>query len=118
MALYCYNDAIVTPSDDPIHQRSENFDGKPYVLYYQKIKHKENSDEITLYFNYKEGKQLFLDVDKNMEAKVLIKELISKYDLPNNINLFYEKDSIKIEGDNSINSYNLENKYIINVVKN
>jgi len=53
-----------------------------------------------------------------MEAKVLIKELISKYDLPNNINLFYEKDSIKIEGDNTINSYNLENKYIINVVKN
>ena len=74
---YCYNDAIVTPSDDPIHQRNENFDGIPYVLYYQKIKHKENSDEITLYFNYKEGKQLFLDVNKNMKAKVLINLLDS-----------------------------------------
>jgi len=74
---YCYNDAIVTPSDDPIHQINENFDGIPYVLYYQKIKHKENSDEITLYFNYKEGKQLFLDVNKNMKAKVLINLLDS-----------------------------------------
>ena len=69
---YCYNDAIVTQTDDPRRQSSGNYDGIPYVLYYQKVKNKENSDKITFYFNYGEGRQLFLDVDKNMKAKDMI----------------------------------------------
>jgi len=115
---YCYNDAIVTQSEDPRQQSSGNLDGIPYVLYYQKVKHKQNSDKITLYFNYGEGKQLFLDVDINMKANDMIKALISKYNLPNNITLFYEKGSTMIEGENIINSYNLANKSIITVVDN
>ena len=112
---YCYNDAIVTQTDDPRRQSSGNYDGIPYVLYYQKVKNKENSDKITFYFNYGEGRQLFLDVDKNMKAKDMIKALIKKYNLPN-IKLFYEKGNTKIEGDNTINSYNLKNKSIITVI--
>ena len=113
---YCYNDAIVTQTEDPRHQSSGNYDGIPYVLYYQKVKHKHTSDKITLYFNYGEGKQLFLDVDKNMKAKDMINALINKYNLPKNINLFYEKDNIMIEGENTIGSFNLANKSIIIVI--
>ena len=115
---YCYNDSIVTKTDDPRRQSSGYYDGIPYVLYYQKVKNKENSDKITLFFNYIEGKQLFLDVDKNMKVKDLIKALISKYNLPNNISLYYKKDSIMIEGDNTINSYNLKNRSIICIISN
>ena len=113
---YCYNDAIVTQTEDPRHQSSGNYDGIPYVLYYQKVKHKHTSDKITLYFNYGEGKQLFLDVDKNIKAKDMIKELQNKYNLPNNISLYYEKGSTIIAGDKTVNSYNLLNKSIINVI--
>ena len=113
---YCYNDAIVTKTEDPRRQSSGNYDGIPYVLYYQKVKHKENLDKITLYFNYGEGKQLFLDVDKNMKAKDMINTLINKYKLPKNITLLYEKgNNIKIQGENTIKSYNLVNKSIITV---
>ena len=115
---YCYNDAIVTPTDDPRRQSSGNYDGIPYVLYYQKVKQKQNLDKITLYFNYKGGKQLFLDVDKNMKAKDMIKALVTKYKLSDNISLTFGKDSKKIEGDNTINSYNLLNKSIITVTIN
>ena len=107
---------FVTQTEDPRHQSSGNYDGIPYVLYYQKVKHKHTSDKITLYFNYGEGKQLFLDVDKNMKAKDMINALINKYNLPKNINLFYEKDNIMIEGENTIGSFNLANKSIIIVI--
>jgi len=70
-----------------------------------------------LYFDYGDGFQLFLDVDKNMKAKDVIKELINKYNLPNNITLFYEKGNTMIEGENTINSYNLVNKSIITVIE-
>ena len=113
---YCYNDAIVTQTEDPRHQSSGNYDGIPYVLYYQKVKHKHISDKITLYFNYGEGKQLFLDVDKNIKAKDMIKELQNKYNLPNNISLYYKKGSTIIAGDKTVNSYNLLNKSIITVI--
>ena len=33
---YCYNDAIVTPTDVPKSQNKGNFDGIPYVLFYQR----------------------------------------------------------------------------------
>ena len=115
---YCYNEDFVTLIDDPRHQINGNYDGIPYVLYYQKVKHKQNLDKITLYFNYQDGRQLLLDVDKNMKAKDMIKTLINKYNLPNNISLYYEKDSKMIEVDNTINSYNLQNKSIITVIDN
>ena len=51
-----------------------------------------------------------------MKAKDMIKALISKYNLPNNISLLYEKGSTMIEGENTINSYNLVNKSIITVI--
>ena len=114
---YCYNDAIITLIDGPSHQSSGNYDGIPYVLYYQKVKHKQNLDKITLYFNIRGGKQVYLDVDKNMKAKDMIKKLINTYKLPNNIRLYYEYYSKKIEGDNTINSYNLQNKSIIYVME-
>ena len=88
---YRYTDEIVTQIDDPRHQSIGNLDEKPCILFYQKIRHKENSDEITLLFNYRDDKQFFLDVDKNMKAKDMIKELINKYNISNNISLFYEK---------------------------
>ena len=113
---YRYNDEIVTSKDKPIYQNNGNLDEKPCILFYQKIRHKENSDEITLLFNYRDDKQFFLDVDKNMKAKDLIKVLINKYNLPNNISLYYEKDSRIIEGDNTINSYNLKNKSFISII--
>ena len=114
---YCYNDAIVTESRDPRHYISGNYDEIPYVLFYQKVKNKQNSDKISLCFNYGEGKQLFLNIDKNMKAKDMINALINKYNLPNNISLYYEKGSTIIEGDNTINSYNLKNKSIIFVIE-
>ena len=52
-----------------------------------------------------------------MKAKDMIKALISKYNLPKNISL-YEKDNKLIEGENTINSYNLVNKSIITVIDN
>ena len=33
---YCYNDAIVTPTNVPKSQNKGNFDGIPYVLFYQR----------------------------------------------------------------------------------
>ena len=76
---YFYNDAIVTSRDHPSYQSNRNLDEIPCVLYYQTIKHKKNSDEITLFFNNGESKQLFLVVDRNMKAKDMIKSSNSHF---------------------------------------
>ena len=123
---YCYNDAIVSESEDPIMEMNRNeIEGIPYVLFYQKCdknrtykvknnyysikknnynnNYKDNYDNdnndnyITLNFNY-EDKQLYLDTDKKTKIKNLINNLTSKYNnIPKNIKLYYQTNNNFIE---------------------
>ena len=102
---YFYNDAIVqkcvNPEEDIISR------GIPYVLFYQKIKiSKENI--ICLYFNYN-GKEGYLDVNKNASFKDFAKELKEKYTwLPiENVGFYKNEGGNKIKLD--INKGLLEN---------
>jgi len=101
---YCYNDAIVTETDEPKNQNNSNFDGIPYVLFYQRTdldkiqksynnnisknwvsnrnykteeannKNNDNNNKIFLYFYYNEN-EYFLEVE---DEKITIKNLINK----------------------------------------
>jgi hypothetical protein len=101
---YCYNDAIVTPTDMPRSQNNGNFDGIPYVLFYQRtdlkaiqnsnnntyskkwasnnnnksedtnITNDDDSNNIHLNFYYND-KEYLLDVE---DGKIKIKDLIKK----------------------------------------
>ena len=70
---YCYNDAIVTECKNPLNIfGNNNTSSIPYVLFYQ-IKN------IILYFAFEKGKDLLLDVKKDMKFEEVVKLLFEKY---------------------------------------
>ena len=117
---YCYNDASVYQCTDPRYQNSDEIEGIPYVLFYQKC-HSNNEffgsqknnnnynynnqefmndnngnkqEYITLYFSYND-KELYLNVEKNkINHQYLVNKLMQKYDyIPNNITLFIQNNN-------------------------
>ena len=115
---YCYNDAQVSKCIDPRNKGNNQIESIPYVLFYQKIKQKNDENTIILYFNYKE-KELFLNSDKNSKFKDLINILHNNFNLPQNISFCLEKNEkyINIDLDKTINDYNLENETHITVLE-
>jgi len=127
---YCYNDAQVSKCEDPTSQENGDIEGIPYVLFYQKCnknknkikknKKKEDNDpnKISLYFNYND-KQFYLEVDKNIKIKKLIKKLINKFDLNEDIKLYLEKgNDFNCLNDNySILDYQIEDGAILTILK-
>jgi len=115
---YCYNDAQVSKCIDPRSKSNNQIESIPYVLFYQKIKQKNDENTIILYFNYKE-KELFLNSDKNSKFKDLINILHNNFNLPPNISFYLAKNEkyINIDLDKTINDYNLENETHITVLE-
>ena len=122
---YRYNDATVSDCDDPRIQNKGNIEGIPYVLFYQKyhkndkkINNKKMNDKITLFFNYNEGKQFFLDVEKDIKITNLFNNLIKKYKLPQNIGMCYQNgdNCLTLEGNSTIDKYSIEDKSILTVM--
>jgi len=124
---YCYNDAQVSKCEDPTSQENGDIEGIPYVLFYQKCnknkikKIKKNDDDepnkISLYFNYND-KQLFLEVDKTIKIKNLIKALINEFNLNENINLYQQKnnDFIDLNPKYSIDYYDIKDGAILTIL--
>jgi uncharacterized ubiquitin-like protein YukD len=140
---YCYNDAIVTETDEPKNQINGNFDGIPYVLFYQRtdlnkiqkpnnnnisnnfISSKKNENinkindtkNIILNFNYDE-KQFSLDVDEKIKIKDLINNLFKKYRIPKNCSIFFQNqnDCIELEGHKTIYDYNIQDGNTLTII--
>jgi len=102
---YFYNDAIVQKCENP--EEEINSRGIPYVLFFQKIKNSKKNI-ICLYFDYN-GKEGYLDIDKNASFKDFTKELKEKYTwLPiKRVEFYKNKNGNKIKLD--INKGLLEN---------
>ena len=110
---YIYNDAQVDECIDPRNTNNKIIEGIPYVLFYQKYdknskENNENNENIknqainqinnningnilTLYFNYKD-KEFYMDIDKNMTIKQIIKELNQKYGIDKNALYILKKE--------------------------
>ena len=130
---YCYNDANVSEIVDPRYNNNLNIEGIPYVLFYQKYNKNKvnqnninninninnNSNNIILFFNYND-KQFFLDIDKNLKIKNVIKILNKQYDIPKNVTLFYtmNNDCLDLDPSKTIEHYNLEDQSTITVLYN
>ena len=141
---YCYNDAIVTQTDEPKSQNDGNLNGIPYVLFYQRtdldklqkphnnnysnnwISNKKNEDinkkinetkNITLNFNYNE-KEYYLEVDEKIKIEDLINNLYKKFRIPRNCSIFFQNqnDCIGLEGHNTIYDYNIQDGNTLTIV--
>ena len=141
---YCYNDAIVTQTDEPKSQNDGNLNGIPYVLFYQRtdldklqkphnnnysnnwISNKKNEDinkkinetkNITLYFNYNE-KAYYLEVDEKIKIEDLINNLYKKYRIPKNCSIFFQNqnDCIGLEGHKTIYDYNIQDGNTLTII--
>ena len=117
---YLYNDAIVTKCNNLNRNNNSNLKSIPYVLFYQ-ITKKNNSNNllfssdskinnIVLYFNFPNEKELFLEVDENIIFNDALKSLSQKNGLGEiNSICFNRKNNKKIEGSKSIKENNLMN---------
>ena len=47
----------------------------------------ENTNEITIYFDFKNGKQIYIDTDKNTKFSIVLEELKEKYEWLKNIKI-------------------------------
>ena len=140
---YCYNDAIVTETDEPKNQINGNFDGIPYVLFYQRtdlnkiqkpnnnnysnnfISSKKNENinkindtkNIILNFNYDE-KQFSLDVDEKIKIKDLINNLFKKNRIPKNCSILFQNqnDCIELESHKTIYDYGIRDGDTLTIV--
>jgi len=85
---YLYNDSIVSECNSDFNNQIKNT-GLPYVLFYQRADYlnsqnnNNSNDNITLYFKTYDGKEVYLDANKNELFSNVIIRLIQKY---NNIN--------------------------------
>ena len=130
---YCYNDAQVSPCNDPRYGNNGDIEGIPYVLFYQKCninenqsinniiniikddsKDKKNSNIIDLNFKY-EDKEYPLSVNKNMKIENIIKKLNKNYSIPKRIGLFfYNNDNYEeLNKTRSIKDYNIKNNSVL-----
>jgi len=66
---YCYNDATVSRCNDPRYQNSDELEGIPYVLFYQKCNSNndifENKNSNYTHENYEKKNERYLDIFKN-----------------------------------------------------
>ena len=136
---YLYNDAIVTENNDFLDTMNNNSKKSiPYVLFYQIIDKKpiqdvnpekieENLDEkknnkkfsnnkkITLYFDFPNEKQLFLELDENIIFKEAILLLIHKSNLEQKEYKCFRKNNLKIDETKSIKDNSLNNEEHIRI---
>jgi len=141
---YCYNDAIVTLTDEPKSQNDGNINGIPYVLFYQRtdldkiqksnnnnysnnwLQSKKSEDinnkindvkNITLNFNYDENKY-YLDVSEKIKIKDLINNLYKKYRVPKTCSILFQNqnDCIELEGHKTISDYDIQDGNTLTIV--
>jgi len=85
---YLYNDSIVSECNSDFNNQIKNT-GLPYVLFYQRTdylnnsKNNDSNDRILLYFKTYDGKEVYLDTNKNELFSNVIMSLAQKY---NNVN--------------------------------
>ncbi len=131
---YLYNDSIVTKcNNDFDNLNDKNLNSIPYVLFYQikesnkqlnviqnsnKISvnmENETNNEITLYFNFSNGKELYLDIKENEKFNDAIMYLIQKYNISSTNFKFYKGNHEEINGTKTIKELNLKNEEHIQV---
>ena len=98
---YKFNDAIVSESSYELVS-DDNLNNIPYVLFYKSISSNiPKGNQISLYFDFSNGKQLYLNLDENTIFNEAINLLIEKYDLPKE-NFICYKGFIEIDQSKSI----------------
>jgi uncharacterized ubiquitin-like protein YukD len=124
---YYYNDAHVSECGAPTSQGNGYFEGIPYVLFYQKcnknkfkkFKKKDIKDpnKISLNFNYND-KQFFLEVDKDIKIKNLIKSIIKEFNINENIKLYLQTDNelISLTPKTSIEDYDIKDGTVLTII--
>jgi len=104
---YKFNDAIVSESSCELYS-DDNLNNIPYVLFYKIISSNiQKGNQITLYFDFLNGKQLYLQLGENTIFSEAIDSLIEEYELPQKnykcYKGFIEIDQSKSIKDNQIN---------------
>ena len=131
---YLYNDSIVKESNNDFDNLNDNkLNSIPYVLFYQtkesnkqldviqnpnKISvnmENETNNEITLYFNFPNGKELYLDIKENEKFNDVIMYLIQKYNISSTNYKFYKGNHEEINGTKTSKELNLKNEEHIKV---
>ena len=131
---YLYNDSIVKESNNNFDNLNDNkLNSIPYVLFYQtkesnkqldviqnpnKISvnmENETNNEITLYFNFPNGKELYLDIKENEKFNDVIMYLIQKYNISSTNYKFYKGNHEEINGTKTSKELNLKNEEHIKV---
>ena len=105
---YKFNDAIVSESSSELDS-DDNLNNIPYVLFYKIISSNiPNGNQITLYFDFSNDKQLYLNLDENTIFIDAINLLIEEYELPQDNYKCY-KGFIELEQSKSIKDNLLNN---------
>ena len=112
---YCYNDAIVTPTNVPKSQNKGNFDGIPYVLFYQRtdlVKPKISNNNTYPRQSFSNNNTYQKKSFSNNNYKAEEEDIDDKNDDSNNIYLYYYYNDIEdlIEVDENIKIKDLINK--------
>ena len=106
---YKFNDAIVSESTYELVS-DDNFNNIPYVLFYKIISSNiPKGNQIILYFDFSNGKQLYLKLDENTIFREAINLLIEEYELPQESYKCY-KGFIEIDQSKSIKDNLLNNE--------
>jgi ubiquitin carboxyl-terminal hydrolase 2/21 len=135
---YLYNDSIVTEANNNFNLLNNNNNSKsiPYVLFYQIKKNNNNkplydlqnsnkisvkmenddSNEITLYFDFSNGKELFLDIKENAVFNNAVICLCQKYNIDSKDFKFYKGNDEEIIGTKTIKELHLKNEEHIKVI--
>ena len=101
---YLYNDAQVSSCADPRARDNLMIEGIPYVLFYQKYENANN--QITLYIRYHD-KELYIDVEKDINVSELVKRIKTKYEIMMNLQLssMYNNNLIPLNLGTSLSQY-------------
>ena len=126
---YKFNDAIVSESSCELVS-DDNLNNIPYVLFYKVISSNvPKGNQIILYFDFSNGKQLYLKLNENTIFSEAINLLIEEYELPKEKykcykgfievdqsksikdNLLNDEDHIKIENAENIENLEIEDDF-------
>jgi hypothetical protein len=123
---YLYNDSIVSKSDDPSNFSSKSNDNIPYVLFYQfkeKISIKKSinnsinirssmneESKITLFFNFSNEKELYLDVKTSMKFEGVVKLFLKKYEMEEEVYDYFDQNGQQIDFNKTVKENGLKNK--------
>ena len=130
---YLYNDSIVSKSDDPSNFSSKSNDNIPYVLFYQ-FKSKNQAKKsinnsininsslnerniITLYFNFANEKEFYLDVKKEMNFEKVVVLLQQNYSIEIENYDYFNQNGAKIDFNKTVEENGLKSKDHINIIK-